>query len=81
MSDHFTCECCGQSYQKGWSDTEALSEFAEKFPVESASGESTCIVCEHCMPIVDAAAAGASKAKLQSMLRVRLEQIKHEGVT
>lgn len=45
MSDKFTCAVCGETFDKGWSDEEALAELDKTFgvPVEECSA-----VCDSC---------------------------------
>ena len=48
-SETFTCEACGETFPKGWSDAEAVAEAEERFPGLDLSdpGEAG-IVCDAC---------------------------------
>ena len=44
----FTCEQCGGTFPKAWTDEEQAAEYAELFPAEKAAGEETAVVCDDC---------------------------------
>ena len=44
MGDDYTCEACGGTFAKGWSDAEAREESARLFPGE----DDMAIVCDDC---------------------------------
>lgn len=46
MTDTFTCDGCGRTYQKGWTDEEAKAEYAERFPGQEDAETAT--VCDDC---------------------------------
>jgi hypothetical protein len=71
VADTFTCECCGKTYEKVWSDEEAWAEARQLH--SPAELEATVVVCDDCfqeimagMPRIraeidqEAAAAGMS---------------------
>lgn len=49
MSDTFTCEVCGETYEKGWTDEEAIAEQLEVFGTTS---EDDGVACEDCYAAV-----------------------------
>jgi hypothetical protein len=44
--DLYTCECCGGTFEKGWSDEEMRLESVEKFP--ELKDEDAAVVCDDC---------------------------------
>ena len=44
VSDTYTCEACGETLQKGWSDLEAAQESATLFP----GHDDMAVVCDDC---------------------------------
>jgi DNA-directed RNA polymerase subunit RPC12/RpoP len=42
----YTCECCGKSFEKGWSDKEARRESEKNFP--GLEDEDAAVVCDDC---------------------------------
>lgn len=46
MSDTFTCESCGRTFTKGWSDEESAAEAAGAFT--DAELEDPAVVCDGC---------------------------------
>lgn len=46
MPEQYTCEACGETFDKGWSDEEAILELEEEFP---GFATSDCgLVCDDC---------------------------------
>jgi DNA-directed RNA polymerase subunit RPC12/RpoP len=49
MSETFTCENCGKTFPKGWTDEEAAAEAEELFPGLDASDPAEAgVVCDEC---------------------------------
>jgi len=48
MPETFTCESCGGTFGKGWSDDEAAAEAQEWFPGIDVSDDEAAIVCTGC---------------------------------
>ena len=49
MSGTFTCDNCGETHEKGWSDEEAAAEAQENFPgIDIASRDEAGVVCDAC---------------------------------
>ncbi len=46
MTDHYTCEQCGGTFAKTWSDEEAMAEAVTNFGDEL--GPDPAIVCDAC---------------------------------
>lgn len=44
--NEFTCYACSETFEKGWSDEEAMAEFGSTFP--SADLEECSVVCDDC---------------------------------
>jgi len=42
----YTCECCGVTFEKGWSDEQMKIEFIENFP--NTSDDDAAVVCDTC---------------------------------
>jgi hypothetical protein len=42
----YRCACCGQTFEKGWSDAEAQAEAAQAFGVTTT--ENCALVCDDC---------------------------------
>lgn len=46
----FTCACCGETFEKGWTDEEASAELKETFPgIERPHCE---LVCDPCFEAI-----------------------------
>ena len=49
MSETFTCESCGETKEKGWSDAEAAAEAEELFPgIDVSDPTEARVVCDDC---------------------------------
>ena len=49
MSETFTCESCGRTFPKGWSDEEAAAEAEELFPgINPGDPAEAGTVCDDC---------------------------------
>ena len=49
MTETFTCENCGDTHEKGWSDAEAAAEAQELFPgINVSDPAETGVVCDGC---------------------------------
>jgi hypothetical protein len=48
MSDTFTCENCGETWEKGWTDEEADAEYEGAFGLGAPSGKERAVVCDDC---------------------------------
>jgi DNA-directed RNA polymerase subunit RPC12/RpoP len=49
MADEYTCEECGQTFEKGWTDADANAEAVEAFGAPHASDDpDMAIVCDDC---------------------------------
>jgi len=61
MSETFTCESCGRTFPKGWSDEEAAAEAEELFPgINPDDPAEAGTVCDDCFHrIMARARAGA----------------------
>lgn len=46
VADSYTCDACGDEFEKGWSDDEADRELAVTFP--GAEKAQCAIVCDDC---------------------------------
>ena len=47
--DTFTCESCGETQEKGWSDAEAAAEAEELFPgIDASNPAEAGVVCDDC---------------------------------
>lgn len=46
MSLTYTCEVCGRTFIKGWSDEEATAEYQANFP--ETQGDEIGMICEVC---------------------------------
>ena len=59
MSDTFTCQGCGETFRKGWTDADALAELAERWP--GVAPEDCGLLCDACAQKFEAwfAARGA----------------------
>ena len=44
----YTCEMCGETYERGWTDEEAAAEFLATFGRPPEPGETDAIVCDDC---------------------------------
>jgi hypothetical protein len=42
----YTCDRCGETYEKGWTDEEADAEYAANFP--GLADEPRSVICEDC---------------------------------
>ena len=51
MSDHFTCDGCGETFVKAWSDEEAEAEFQLLFP-ENSEDDEKAVLCQGCHELV-----------------------------
>ena len=51
MSDLFTCDGCGETFDKGWSDEEAEAEFQLRCPDNSEDDEKA-VLCQGCHELV-----------------------------
>jgi hypothetical protein len=47
-NETFTCENCGGTWEKAWTDDEARAEASVDFADELASGQPMCTVCDDC---------------------------------
>lgn len=56
----FTCECCGGTFTKGWSDQEARDESVAAFGELAPEDQAT--VCDPCYAAIMAWARGSSTA-------------------
>lgn len=46
MAETYTCELCGETYTKGWTDEEATKELTQAFP---GFAQNQCaLVCDDC---------------------------------
>ena len=53
MTETFTCESCGETMGKGWSDAEAAAEAEELFPgIDVADLEEAAVVCDGCYQMI-----------------------------
>lgn len=57
LGDPFTCDNCGATYTKIWSDEEAMAEAESLYPAEDLE-EGTGIVCDPCFQVIMAWAQG-----------------------
>ena len=57
LGDPFTCDNCGETYTKTWSDEEAMAEAESLYPAEDLE-EGTGIVCDPCFQVIMAWAQG-----------------------
>ena len=49
LGESYTCERCGETFTKGWSDEEAMAEARDLFPAEHiATPEDQATVCDGC---------------------------------
>ena len=49
MTETFTCDSCGETFPKGWSDEEAAAEAEELFPgMDLTDPDEAGIVCDGC---------------------------------
>lgn len=48
QSNEFTCELCGETYEKGWTDAEMWDEAEEMFGDEVLAERETAIICDDC---------------------------------
>ena len=48
MVDDFTCDECGGTFTKAWTDTEAEQEYSATFARAQAAGIERAIVCDDC---------------------------------
>ena len=55
IGEPYTCENCGGTFKKGWSDEEAMAEPEALFPPQDL--EETGIVCDDCFHMIMAWAA------------------------
>lgn len=46
MADTYTCEGCGGTFPKGWTDEEAEAEYEKLYG--KPMGEARGILCDHC---------------------------------
>ncbi len=53
MADTYTCACCGETFEKGRDDAEALAETKAIFG--NLRPEEMAIVCEDCYKLLDPA--------------------------
>jgi hypothetical protein len=58
LGEPFTCTVCGRRKTKGWTDSEANAEHERNFPVETARGDETGLVCDDCYGWIYDQAAG-----------------------
>ena len=50
MKETFTCDSCGKTYPKGWTDEEAMQETQEMFgsvPIDDCN-----VICDDCYKII-----------------------------
>ena len=52
MPDKYTCAKCGETFDKGWSDEEAETEYGERFAEEKAANEPREVWCDDCYKIL-----------------------------
>lgn len=50
MSDQFICAKCGKTFEKDWTNFEAISELEENFNPQD--GEECDIFCDDCFKII-----------------------------
>ena len=49
MTETFTCQSCGNTHEKGWSDEEAAAEAQQNFPgIDLADPDEAPVVCDSC---------------------------------
>lgn len=47
--NQYLCECCGNIFNKGWTDEEAIAEFKEHFPnLDPNDPDEAGLVCDVC---------------------------------
>lgn len=46
MSEKYTCDCCEKTYEKSWSDSEAMAESEQLWGVIPEEEQS--IICDDC---------------------------------
>jgi hypothetical protein len=52
LRGEFTCENCGQTFKRGWSNAEAEKEYDKNFSFEKELGVERAIVCDDCYYIL-----------------------------
>jgi hypothetical protein len=65
----FTCEVCGQTFEKGWTEAESRTEYKTLFPVERAAGVAVGQVCDSCHLVVMEWISTLSPERRAAMLR------------
>ena len=48
MADTFTCDCCGGTFDKGWSEKEAAAESRELWGVDINEDPTMAVICDDC---------------------------------
>lgn len=68
MTEHgeFTCDACGETFPKAWSDEEAHAEAEEVFP--DGVGDDPAMVCDDCYEQMTAAFATLRARRILSGL-------------
>lgn len=51
LGDPFTCDNCGETYTKAWSDEEAMAEAESLYPAEDLE-EGIGVVCDACFQVI-----------------------------
>lgn len=52
LGDPFTCDVCGQTFTRAWSDEEAMAEARSLYPAEHLDAEEPGVVCDDCFQVV-----------------------------
>lgn len=50
MADKFICALCKSEFDKGWSDDQAKTEFANNFPCDKL--EDSALICDDCYKLM-----------------------------
>lgn len=48
MSDEYTCETCGETYNKALTEEQAVEQFKEEFPEYGGDTSDCALVCDDC---------------------------------